>query len=179
LLEVPKDAKRWFVEMVWGHMLPRIKAGWPILRVSDGLISAAVERSRRAENRRIKSNLRYERNHVATKRKEEEIMLALEARLRFRMRIESAAHWLNEQVKLCEVEMRVLFAGRSTDKYSVRRRLQGAGTVHDYYRDMHMFYTWRRGLPCPVFNGHETEFDIARLNAKVEADREKKTGGEE
>ena len=143
LFAIPKHAKGLFLELL-RDIKPQIRAGRSIRPLSENYIGAALKRHRIAENRRVKSNLRYERNHVATRRKQEAIQKALDDRLRFRARLENAAHELNTQL-----------AGPWRHRDSLN--------VYDY-RDMRMLYTWRRGLPIPVMNGHDTRLSWERLS---------------
>jgi hypothetical protein len=152
LLEFQKLSPELFGKLLRSHMVHHLKPGTRL--VNGDLVDAAVARHLFAENRRKRANLRYERNLVATKRTEEAILQALEDRLRFRMKVEDAAHWVNEQLTRFKMAgEQTYFAGRNTHKLSRAWRPYDSITVYDY-RDMWMYYTWRRGLPCPVFNGH-------------------------
>src|SRR5262249_33613623 len=161
LLEVPKDQKRWFCQIVFREMLPQVRRGIPARRIGRNYIDAAVIRHRMAENRRVKSNLRYERNHVATRRKQEDIEKALEDRLRLRARLENCAHWLNDQLtSFRDAGRETRFAGRSTNKFQMGGRLRDSLYVYDY-RKYRTLYHWSRGLPVPLkdSDGHKVNAD--------------------
>ena len=148
LLEVPKHSTKLFGEVLRDHVVLCVRGGSTPL-VSPGVIDAAIQRHRLAANRRRLAQQRYERNHVATRRREAEIAKVLDDRLRFRRRVENSANWLNEQL-------------------SSPWRHQDSLNVHDY-RSLHMFYQWRAGVPCPVVNGHETERYAVRASGAANA----------
>jgi hypothetical protein len=70
ILEVPEISIEFFGEMLRDHIVwffdDRHRGR---RRINEELIEAAIERHRRAQARRTKSNRRYERNLVATKRR--------------------------------------------------------------------------------------------------------------
>src|SRR5262245_27007682 len=66
LLEIPKYSTKLFGEILAGHVVRSLRGGIAPI-VNHDIIDAALERHRRAENRRIRANLRYERNHVVTR----------------------------------------------------------------------------------------------------------------
>ena len=83
------------------------------------------------------------------------------------MKVENAAHWVNEQLKLCPADEQVRFAGRSTGKYSVRRRLHDVSVYDDRY--MVTLYTWRRGLPVTLRDGHVIRRNLHAYSPKKRA----------
>jgi len=146
LLEAEKVSPELFGQMLRDHIVKRIKPGMRTPHVNSDLVDAAVARHRLAQNRRIRANLRYERNLVATKRHENAVMQVLRDRLAFRTKVENAAHWLNLQFKSPWRHRDSLF-------------------VYDY-RECVMFYRWQGGLPVMEEFGHITD-DVERARVRL------------
>lgn len=153
LLEARKVSPEFWGDMLAKFMVYQIVPEHPRRRPIDrDIVAAAAERWQRNKNIRIVAKQRFRRNNKAERNTQNAINAALAERMRFRMKVENAAHWVNEQLGLCPADDQVRFAGRSTDKYSVRSRLHDSVVYDD--RDMFTLYTWRRGLPVPLRDGH-------------------------
>jgi hypothetical protein len=132
LAQIPKA---FLSELMRDYVASDLRAG-TLPRAGSDIIDIAIQRHRMAENRRIRANIRYERNHVATRRHEAAIARALAERWRFRRKAENAADELNRQLSSPARQRDSLF-------------------VYDYRDRRMVLYEWRGGLPVPVINWSE------------------------
>jgi hypothetical protein len=134
LLTVPKISNEFFLEIAELFVGPIVRGASLPLPVSEVAVAAAVERHRLAESRRIRANLRYERNRVATRRAEGAVIQAVEDRLRLHIRLENAAWWFNQQL---------------SSKWKYRDSL----FTYDYRTNRAVYWWTSDALPVPPKDG--------------------------
>ena len=124
LLAVPKISNEFFLEIAEFFIGPIVTGTRPP-GVNGGAVIATVERWQRLRNVRIVAKQRFRRNNKAERRRHNDIAAALAERQRWRMAVESAAHYLNELAK------------RDPD-----------------VRDQAMAHQWNGGLLVPKLSSH-------------------------